>query len=300
MHYRKRRRHALFTAVVTSLCLDLAGCGNGENPAQSATTLLAKARALAAGTGSGKPAAQPVAPSGSDGRFMAFESAESNVVEGDTNRVTDVFVFDRQAKRTVRVSINSSGAQANGGSFLPQLSGDGRYVVFESLASNLVPDDTNRQRDVFVHDLQTRKTTRVSVDSAGGQANNFSQAAHLSGDGRYVLFESLASNLVPGDTNGVIDVFVHDRQTRQTTRVSVASGGLQANNTSVNPTLSADGRYVTFESFATNLTSEQSDGQKQTFVHDRETGRTMRAPSQSAAGAAVGLPAPSPIPAEGG
>lgn len=242
MHYRKRRRHALFTAVVTSLCLGLAGCGNGENPAQSATTLLAKARALAKGAGSDKPAAQPVAPSGSDGRFMAFESAESNVVEGDTNRVTDVFVFDRQAKRTARVSINSSGAQANGGSFLPQLSGDGRYVVFESLASNLVPRDTN----------------------------------------------------------GVIDVFVHDRQTQQTTRVSVASGGLQANNTSVNPTLSADGRYVTFESFATNLTPEQSDGQKQTFVHDRETGRTMRAPNQSAAGAAVGLPTPSLVPAEGG
>jgi archaellum component FlaF (FlaF/FlaG flagellin family) len=276
-----------------------AGCGNGESPAQSATTLLAKARALAKEMGSGNPVAQSVPRSGSEGSLIAFESAESNVVENDMNRVTDVFVYDRQAKRTTRVSINSGGAQANAGSFLPQLSHDGRYVVFESLASNLVPDDTNRQRDVFVHDLRTQETRRVSVNSAGEQANNFSQAAHVSRDGRYVVFESLASNLVPGDTNGVIDVFVHDRQTQHTTRVSVATGGSQANNTSVNPTVSGDGRFVTFESFATNLTPEQTDGQKQTFIHDRETGKTVRAPNHSAADSAAGPPTPALIPADG-
>lgn len=93
--------------------------------------------------------------------------------------------------------------------------------MFESLAGNLVPEDMKRQRDAFVHDLQTSKTIRVSVNSAGVEANNFSQAAHLSGDGRYVVFESLASNLVSGDTDGVIDVLVHDRQTGQTAPASI-------------------------------------------------------------------------------
>ena len=285
MHRQEKRGCTPIAAAVTSLCLALAGCGNGENPAQTARTLLAKARAMAKGADSGGPPAPPAAPSGSDGRFVAFESADPTLVARDTNRVTDVFVHDRESKRTTRVSIDSGGAQANAGSFLPQMSRDGRYVVFESLAGNLAPDDTNRQRDIFVHDLRSRTTTRVSVDSAGGQANNFSRAAHLSGDGRYVVFESLASNLVPGDTNGVIDIFVHDRETKRTTRVSVATDGRQANNTSVNPSVSDDGRYVTFDSFATNLTPDRPDGQKQTFVHDRETGYTRRAQADGAAGA---------------
>ena len=119
-------------------------------------------------------------------------------------------------------------------------------------------------------------------------------ATHLSGDGRYVVFESMASNLVSGDMNGVIDVFVHDRQTKRTTRVSIASSGAQANNTSVNPTLSTDGRYVTFESFATNLSPDKADGPKQTFVHDRQAGQARRASNDDDGSHAhnVGTPMP--------
>lgn len=223
------------------------------------------------------PAGTSYSSSEDDKRYVVFESAEPDVVKDDTNRMTDVFVYDQQTRQTIRVSVSRTGAQANGGSFAPVVSRNGRVVVFESLATNLVPEDTNRQRDIFVHDRETGETTRISVNSQGAQANNFSQAARLSEDGRYVGFESLASNLVPSDTNGVIDVFVHDRQTKRTTRVSVASDGAQANSLSVNPSMSADGRQITFESFATNLSTDQADLPKQIFVHDRETGQTLRA-----------------------
>lgn len=275
-----------------AMSLLLAGCGNGENPIQSAVKLLSHARTSGESAVQHEQQGKSIPTLDGDERYVAFESAESSVVEDDTNRVTDVFVYDRHTRQTTRVSVNSIGAQANGGSFAPEVPRDGRFVVFESLATNLVPDDTNRQRDVFVHDWQTKQTTRVSMGSEGAQANNFSQAAHLSQDGRYVVFESLASNLVPGDTNGVIDVFIHDRQTKRTTRVSVVSGGAQANNMSVNPSISADGRYVTFESFATNLLPDQADGSKQTFVHDRQTGQTIRVPGDGMKGPVTSLSAP--------
>lgn len=279
-------------AFLGAMSLLLAGCGNGENQVQSVAKLLSNARAFGESAGQHEQQGKSIPTLDGDERYVAFESAESSVVEDDTNRVTDVFVYDRHTKQTTRVSVNSIGVQANGGSFAPEVTRAGRFVVFESLATNLVPDDTNKQRDVFVHDRQTGATTRVSVNSDGVQANNFSQSAHLSEDGRYVVFESLASNLVPGDTNNVIDVFVHDRQTKRTTRVSVASGGAQANNMSVNPFISADGRYVTFESFATNLLPDKADGPKQTFVHDRQTGQTIRVPSDGMKRPVTSLSAP--------
>jgi Tol biopolymer transport system component len=262
--------------MIAGLCLALSGCGNGENPAQTVAILLDKTIALGKGMNPHNPVDRSNSSSDNDNRYVVFESAESEVVKGDTNRVTDVFVYDQRTKQTIRVSVGRTGAQANGGSFAPVVSRDGRVVAFESLATNLVSEDTNRQRDIFVHDRETGETTRVSVNSQGVQANSFSQAARLSEDGRYVAFESFASNLVPGDTNGVIDVFVHDRQTKRTTRISVASDGTQANNVSINPILSADGRQVAFESFATNLSNDQVERLKQIFIHNRETGQTLR------------------------
>ncbi len=210
------------------------------------------------------------------GRFVAFESLASNLVDGDSNESTDVFVHDRQAGETTRVSTDSRGRQANGGSAGCSVDGRGRYVAFESLASNLVDGDTNRVSDVFVHDRQTGKTTRVSVDSRGRQANGGSAAPSLSGDGRFVGFGSYASNLVDGDTNQDIDVFVHDRQTGETIRVSVDSQGRQANGSSGVPAVSADGRWVAFHSFASNLVDGDTNGSLDIFVNDRETGSTTR------------------------
>ena len=271
------------TLILCTCCLAFAGCGNQDNPVQTVLAHPVSGSALQAGADGGWPIGRDEAPVAGRRRYVAFESRAANLTAHDTNGVTDVFVYANETKQTVRVSISSSGIQGNGGSFSPALTPDGRIVVFESLATNLVPEDTNRQRDIFVHDRMAGMTTRVSVDSSGNQANNFSQAPHLSADGRYIVFESLASNLVPGDTNGVIDVFVHDRQTGRTSRVSVGNDGSQADNASVNPTISADGRYVTFESFATNLLPVKPEQAKQVFVYDLKTGVIQRVPGGSLA-----------------
>jgi len=223
-----------------------------------------------------------------DGRYVAFLSGASNLVAGDTNGVGDVFVRDRVAGATTRVSVASSGTQASSGSDEPVISADGRYVAFVSMADNLVPGDTNRRRDVFVRDRVTGATTRVSVTSGGSQAisgpgtasGNGSEKPAISADGRYVTFLSMAGNLVPGDTNRTPDVFVHDRVTGATTRVSVASGGTQANNDSDQSAISADGRYVAFTSLASNLVPADTNGLnangQDVFVRDRVAGATTR------------------------
>src|SRR5438876_794176 len=217
-----------------------------------------------------------------DGRFVAFVSAATDLVAADTNGVSDVYVHDRQTGTTERVSVASGGAQGNGSSgligfaFPPALSADGRFIAFVSFATNLVAGDTNGATDVFVHDRQTGTTERVSVASGGTQGNAASVGPALSADGRFVAFLSDATNLVAGDTNGATDVFVHDRQTGTTERVSVASGGSQGNGFSAGPVLSADGRLVAFHSTATNLVARDTNGATDVFVHDRQTGTTER------------------------
>jgi Tol biopolymer transport system component len=211
-----------------------------------------------------------------DGRYVAFVSFASNLVPGDTNGVPDVFVRDRQMATTKRVSVDSSGNQANGASLLPSISADGRYVAFVSFASNLVPGDTNGVADVFVRDLQMGTTQRVSVDSSGNQVNGPSFQASISGDGSNVAFVSFASNLVQGDTNGVTDVFERNQQTGTTQRVSVDSSGNQANGASLQPSSNTDGSKVAFVSFASNLVPNDTSGVPEVFVHNPQTGTTER------------------------
>jgi Tol biopolymer transport system component len=211
-----------------------------------------------------------------DGRYVAFESSASNLVPGDTNGAPDVFVHDRQTGVTERVSVDSSGLQGNGQSVIPSISADGRHVAFTSYANNLVPGDTNSERDVFVHDRQTDKTDRISVSSIGAEGNGWSDEASVSADGRFVAFSSLADNLVPGDTNGQRDIFVIDRQTGETKRASVSSSGVQGNHTSFAASISADGRHVAFGSAANNLVPGDANTFSDAFVHDRQTGVTER------------------------
>jgi archaellum component FlaF (FlaF/FlaG flagellin family) len=212
----------------------------------------------------------------SDGRFVAFDSSASSLVWGDTNNAYDIFVHDRQTGQTTRVSVDSLGVQGNSDSFLPSISSDGRFVTFNSPASNLVPGDTNGYWDVFVHDRQAGQTTRVSVDSGGLQGNlhSYSWRPSISSDGRFVAFSSEASNLVPGDTNDDGDIFVHDRQTGQTTRVSVDSGGVQGNRSSDPPSISSDGRFVAFSSNASNLVPGDTNNRHDAFVHNLQTDQT--------------------------
>jgi Tol biopolymer transport system component len=203
------------------------------------------------------------------GRFVAFPSDASNLVPGDTNGVADVFVRDRRTGRTERVSVGQGGAQGNDISFAQAISADGRFVAFYSYARNLVPNDTNQSPDVFVRDRRTRTTERVSVARNGAQANDASYFAAISADGRYVTFHSPAANLVPGDTNGAGDVFVRDRRTRRTERVSVARNGAQANGSSVYSAISADGRFVAFASDASNLVPGDTNASFDVFVRRR-------------------------------
>src|SRR5439155_932379 len=167
-----------------------------------------------------------------DGQIVAFESMASNLVAGDTNSYADVFVHDRSTGLTERVSVDSSGAEGNSGSYDPSISADGQIVVFQSYASNLVAGDTNGVFDIFVHDRSTGLTERVSVDSSGAEGNGYSADSSISADGQIVAFESMAKNLVAGDTNATYDVFVHDRSTGRTERVSVDSSGAEANDIS--------------------------------------------------------------------
>jgi len=214
--------------------------------------------------------------------LVAFASDARNLVPGDTNGAEDVFVHDLTTGQTVRVSVDSAGTQSNGASFFPVISADGRLVTFASSASNLVPGDTNGAKDIFVHDLTTGQTVRVSVNSAGTQSNGASFFPVISADGQSVAFESLATNLVPGDTNGVRDIFVHDLTTRQTVRVSADSAGIQGNGSSSSPSLSADGQLVAFASDATNLVPGDTNGVKDIFVRDLTTGQTARVSVDSA------------------
>jgi cold shock CspA family protein len=161
------------------------------------------------------------------GRFVGFTSNAANLVPGDTNGAADVFVHDRTSRETERVSVGPNGRQGDNISFVRMISAGGRFVAFESDASNLIPGDTNRATDVFVHDRRTRQTVRVSVGRGGDQADGGSSLGDVSFDGRFVVFYSGAANLVPADTNGTGDVFVRDRGAGTTERVSIGPGGRQ-------------------------------------------------------------------------
>ncbi len=212
-----------------------------------------------------------------NGRYVAFDSTASNLVSGDINGFSDVFVRDRKLHKTFLVSIGPAGAQGNNDSFTPAISANGRYVAFVSVASNLVSGDSNSSSDVFVRDLKLHKTYRVSVGPAGLQGDSYSDEPSISADGRYVAFRSFAANLVSGDSNGYLDVFVRDRKLHKTVRVSVDSAGLQGNSFSDSPSISANGRYVAFRSFASNLVPGDSNGYPDVFVRDRKLHTTVRA-----------------------
>ncbi|MCG6946705.1 MAG: calcium-binding protein, partial [Deltaproteobacteria bacterium] len=194
-----------------------------------------------------------------------------------------IFVRDLVAGTTTLVSVDSTDVQGNGDSSSASISDDGRYVAFESLSTNLVAPVTNGKIHIFVRDLVAKTTTLVSVNSTDVQGNDDSSSASISSDGRYVAFESAASNLVADDTNGNTDVFVHDRDTDgdgiydepgavSTTRVSVDIDGVQGNGDSNNPSMSADGSSVTFESDATNFVANDTNSAPDIFADDLQAG----------------------------
>lgn len=182
---------------------------------------------------------------------------------------------------TRRISVTTGGQQANGISYQPAISDDGRWVLFTSLATNLVAADTNDVSDIFLHDRDRDgngvldesggvRTSRINVGMNGVEADGASEQPAISGDGRYLAFASDATNLVPGDTNGQRDIFVVDRQTGHTARVSVGSDGAQSNGPAGAPTLSLTGRFVAFVSLADNLIVGDNNGVPDIYLHDRD------------------------------
>jgi hypothetical protein len=220
-----------------------------------------------------------------DGRFVAFVSAATNLVSGDTNDNTDIFVRDRTANTTTRVSVSSTGTQANGDSDYPAISGDGRYVAFWSAANGLVADDTNDALDIFVHDLMAHQTTRIAIGNAGDVGHG--GRLGISHDGRYIAFTSHVDTLVPNDDNAMPDVFLYDRNTGQFSRVSLTSAGGEVDGVSWNVALSPDARFVAFTSNATNLVAGDTNDEGDVFVRDRQSNQTTRV-SVSSSGAQTG------------
>ena len=207
-----------------------------------------------------------------DGRYVVFESTEP-LLEGDTNGTRDIFVLDRGSQRVERVSVGSDGTQADAPSVQPHVTPDGRYVVFASEATTLVPNDTNDASDVFIRDRLTGITRIVSIASHGEQGNGQSFDPVVSADGRYVGFSSWADNLVPADTNGDADVFVRDVSDGLIERISITSSEGQAHGGfSYAAAISGDGRFVAFTSRAT-LAGPESTGRR-AYVRDRVEGVT--------------------------
>ncbi|MEV0388938.1 S8 family serine peptidase [Nonomuraea sp. NPDC050643] len=212
-----------------------------------------------------------------DGSVVVFASPASNLGEDeDTNGELDIFATDLRTRVTKRISVPSGGGQGDAFSLSPTISQDGRFAGFNSGATNLVPGDTNGQTDAFVHDRQSGTTEMVSVSPAGVPGDGLSGSPRLSADGRYAVFVSDAADLVPGDTNERTDVFLRDRRTGTTERVSIGQDGSQADGHSREATISADGRYVAFQSDAAGLVPGDGNGVIDVFVRDRETGTVKR------------------------
>jgi uncharacterized membrane protein len=207
-----------------------------------------------------------------DGRFVVFSSEASNLVDNDTNNKRDAFVHDRDNGETMLVSRHTDGTLSNDISIGTSISGNGRLVAFDSLATNIVNNDNNNGWDIFVHDMQTGYTTLVTRASDGEQGSGSSPA--ISSDGRLIAFISGATNLVDDDIAGTLDVFVHDLQTGETTKVSRHSDGSHGNNRSEEASISADGKFVAFSSESSNLVDHDANNKFDIFVHDLKTGKT--------------------------
>jgi len=212
-----------------------------------------------------------------DGRYIVFTSSASNLVSADTNAFDDIFVYDRQLQTTQRVSVDGAGAQANDRSQSPAISADGRFIAYASRANNLSANDNNSAYDIFRYELANGAVARVSVGNEGNSANFFSDYPALSSDGRFVVFSSVATNLVENDTNNETDVFVRDLTNSTTTRVSLSNLGAQAQGTSQKAAISSDGRYIAFESSASNLVADDTNSVSDVFLRDTLLSTTTRA-----------------------
>lgn len=213
-----------------------------------------------------------------DGRFITFSSEATNLVPNDTNNKSDIFIYDSQTGETTRISNGVNGQQSNGESLYPPISADGHLIAFSSEANNLVFNDTNGKSDIFLYDRINKTTKRISISSEGLQSNGDSSYPSISPNGRYIVFTSTASNLVPNCNNSVSNVFLYDSETNKIVLVSIGLDGQQSDGTSYNyhPAVTDDGRHVAFASQATNLVDNDTNNFFDIFVRDFQTKTTER------------------------
>ncbi|NOZ54153.1 MAG: PKD domain-containing protein [Gammaproteobacteria bacterium] len=216
------------------------------------------------------------------GRYVVFESIASTLTDNDNNSAWDIFLRDRETRITQRLSLSVDGNDADDASLEPAISDDGRIIVFTSTATNLVENDLNGSSDIFVYNAVDSSLQRISIDSAGLGVVGDNRLPDVSGNGRFVVFESTAMSLVAGDNNQAVDVFLHDRVTHTTQRVSVGNLNEEANGGSYKPAVSDNGRFVIFSSDADNLVANDSNGVRDIFVRDLQENTTRRLSVSSA------------------
>lgn len=205
-----------------------------------------------------------------DGRYIAFQSDASNLITGDDNNQSDIFVYDRSDNDMERVSQRQDGTDNSTGSFAPAISGDARFVVFEAGDGNLVGDDNNGKTDIFLHVRDGNAIERISLETDGGQANDNSTQASISTDGRYVTFTSAATDLDDNRVVNITNIFVRDRSTNSTISVSYTTDDVPGNRNSDTPQISGNGRYIVFASGATNLLPEDPNTRADVYLWDKD------------------------------
>jgi Tol biopolymer transport system component len=209
-----------------------------------------------------------------NGRYVAFASQGINLCPGKTGFHLDVSLRDLVAGTTSCLSLDASGNAGTGQSNFPSISDDGAYVAFESTSHTMIPSQFIVESQIYVRDVATGTAQIASVDSAGNPGDFASTTAAMSGDGRYVAFVSQSTNLVPGDTNGAKDIFLHDMTTGATERVSISTSGAQSNGDCDYPFVSRDGSLVFFSCSASTLVSGVTQAAYDMFVRDRTSGTT--------------------------
>lgn len=209
-----------------------------------------------------------------DGSFIVFQSNATNLVSQDTNVAYDIFLRDTNNGITSRLSVDSTGAQGNGGAWNPSISSNGRFAVFSSGSTNLVTGDTNGVEDVFLRNIENSSTSRVSINSNGLQGNSDSDSPSVSDDGKFITFFSNADNLVNGDINGGYDIFLHNMNNKETTLISIASNGTHGNGPSLSwqrpVPMSNDGQYIAYLSYASNLVDGDTNGVSDVFIYEND------------------------------
>ena len=208
------------------------------------------------------------------GTYVVYHSDSNNLVTSDTNWKRDIFLFNIETQETNLVSKSSLGTQWNGFSNNAIINWDGKYIVYESTSSNLVVWDTNAKSDIFLYNRDTEETILISKSSTGVLWNNNSTNAFISWNGKYIVYESDSDNLVESDTNEKRDIFLYNIETQETTLINKSTSWIQANSYSYAPTISWDGKYIVYYSYATNLIEWSLNGFANIFLYNRETEET--------------------------